>query len=318
MVARRHHCVSKFYLGGFTDSGTVDGCVSVLDLESCNVWSDVPKNVGWERDFNRIDVEEAPADVIEVAIGKFEGVAAPVIRHMRAYPQVPTGRDFDLLMNLLALHSVRNPAFRKVYSPGIEAALKQMLLLATQTPERWKSQVARMRRDGVSIPDDFTWERMKRFAESDYRINLSNNIHVELMLHGVDTVLHLLDARRWTLLVAVSGAPSFVCSDRPVALRFTVPVQRPTPIGLGLPGTEVVFPISKRMALVGAFRTGPNVVASATAVTVGRVNAAIADYADRFIYSADAEFALVNPAGELVSSREMVVQRRRMQGSGVV
>ena len=64
-VSRRHHFVPKFYLARFTDTGTSDGRVWVLDPRAGRPFLERPKNIAWERDFNRVDVAGQAPDVLE-------------------------------------------------------------------------------------------------------------------------------------------------------------------------------------------------------------------------------------------------------------
>jgi hypothetical protein len=41
--SRKHHYVPEFYLAGFTESGTDDGRLHVLDKEQLRQWPSTPK-----------------------------------------------------------------------------------------------------------------------------------------------------------------------------------------------------------------------------------------------------------------------------------
>ena len=63
-LARNHHFVPQGYLAGFTDTGTREGRLYVLDLQTQKAFATRPRNVAAQRDFNRIDVEDQRPDAL--------------------------------------------------------------------------------------------------------------------------------------------------------------------------------------------------------------------------------------------------------------
>jgi Protein of unknown function (DUF4238) len=96
--ARNHHFVSQGYLAGFTENGTRDGRLIVSDLVSCSLFQTKPRNVAAKRDFNRIDAEGQDPDVLERALGEFEGRAASVIRGIGECGDLPTALSAKTLL----------------------------------------------------------------------------------------------------------------------------------------------------------------------------------------------------------------------------
>jgi hypothetical protein len=96
--ARNHHFVPQGYLAGFTENGTRDGRLIVSDLVSCSLFQTKPRNVAAKRDFNRIDAEGQDPDVLERALGEFEGRAASVIRGIGECGDLPTALSAKTLL----------------------------------------------------------------------------------------------------------------------------------------------------------------------------------------------------------------------------
>src|SRR5258708_29823108 len=76
-----------------------------------------------------------------------------------------------------------------------------------------------------------------------------------------EQILLLAYKRGWLVLRAPASSAGFITADHPVCLFWSEPKMRggfhgP---GLGLPGTELLFPISPRLALVGAFELSDGV-----------------------------------------------------------
>lgn len=118
-IARKHHFVPRGYLAGFTDDGTIDGRLSVLDVISRSIFQTNPGNVGAERDFNRIDVTGKDPDDLERALGEFEGRAISVMREIQASGKLPPDKELNYVLNLMALIVIRNPRMRKTMAAAM-------------------------------------------------------------------------------------------------------------------------------------------------------------------------------------------------------
>jgi hypothetical protein len=112
-VARDHHFVPQCYLAGFTDTGTQAGRLCVYDIIARRFFRAKPKNVAFEVDFNRVEVEGHPPDILETGFGQLEGHAASVIRRIITEHVIPEDEEFSYVLNVIALLAVRNPAMRR-------------------------------------------------------------------------------------------------------------------------------------------------------------------------------------------------------------
>ena len=196
----------------------------------------------------------------------------------------------------------RNPRFRANWRDFEERVMKQVLRVMTSTQDRWASQIREMRAKGYTtnqLADDYG--RMKTFVDEDgYTIQLPPGRHVSLELEGLDDILQCISNRKWWLLKTTNETGDFITSDHPVCLMWSDPAKRGHPLfppGFGLMGTQIIFPISARLCMVGAFELeeGEN---DALPGMVAAFNGTVAQYARRQVYARDANFRYMFEHGE--------------------
>jgi hypothetical protein len=59
-VSRKSHFISACYLARFTDAGTEEGRLCGFDLVADRFFQQRPKNVAYELDFNRVEIDGHP------------------------------------------------------------------------------------------------------------------------------------------------------------------------------------------------------------------------------------------------------------------
>ena len=270
--ARRHHHIPQFYLRGFTAStGKGDYKLTVANLAAGRFFETNPRNVGGERDFNRIEIEGHPPDALEQMLAGFETDAAESIRRIDESRKFE-GDDRRNILNLMALLAVRSPQMREHIRKHHERLMKMMLSLTLVSKQRWEEHEARMIAEGKGPPPDeprLTYEEVKEYhREGKYDILLNRGYHIGLELRTHDPVLRVLGARKWTLYTSDDETGCFVTTDRPVVLTYCKPMDVP-PLyrnspGFGMPETEVMFPITQHMTLVGMFEGEESIVRANT------------------------------------------------------
>jgi hypothetical protein len=268
---RRQHFVPQFYLRGF--AGEKDS-LFVVDRPSEKTFRTDPKNVAAERDFNRVDVQGMDPNAVEKALGEFEGKVAPAFERVKATKSLANKEDRDAVMNLICALAIRNPRQRAAINDFIGEIAQRIAELGLETKERWEGQVAQMKAAGVwNDNSNVSYEEMKKFVEERrYKIEVAKefNIATEIEQHG--QLLQHLGKRKWQVLVANEGSGGFVTTDVPICIRWSDGKDHGifSP-GFGVPGTEVIVPISTNLALRGSFEGEENVV-EADIFTVGSVN----------------------------------------------
>lgn len=291
--ARNHHWIPQCYLKGFAKSRSKNAKLFVIDAIERKTFQTIPRNVASARDFNKIEVPGVPPNQIESDYARFEGQVDKALERLCAQRMFGDAEDRNLILNLIALLAVRNPRMRENSRDFHERVLKQVMHLTMAKKERYEASLRRAIDDGAVSPgEDLSFEAMRDFVDRDqYTIEVPTTRHVEQELKLVDTVLPLLGARRWQLLRAPSNAGGFVTSDHPVVLLWSEakdrgPFHSP---GFGLRGTEVIFPVSSDLAMVGTFEGTDDVVDVEPGI-VAFVNGIIVAYSERQVYARDDRF----------------------------
>ena len=300
MVAKRHHYLPQCYLKGFSKPkkrGRVQA-VQVYDRSGKTFNTNII-NIANEKDFNRVEIEGQPQDVFEKGVSKFESELAPALARIIESKSLANENDKLLLLNLIAAAAVRVPRQRENIRDFHEQVGYAMFELATATPERWEGQKKQMAEKGIALPDVPYEELRKSILDRSFSLSLANEWHINLEMTGMEAILPTLVNRKWKILIAPTDSPGFVTTDHPVALMFSDPKIRGGLYGPGhgMPGTELVFPVSNRMALVGTFE-GKDETINVNAETVASVNGAMVSYCDRQIYAPDPDFIYVRQNGE--------------------
>ena len=165
--------------------------------------------------------------------------------------------------------------------------------LATATKERWEGQMKEAREAGhLKGTQNISYEDMREFVrKKQYRIGLKNEFQIATEMGGVEAILPTLFDRKWVTFVPPDNSSGFITSDHPVCLMFSDPKKRQQFFGPGhgIPGTEIIFPIGRRLAAVGAFEI-KNGEARLDEEGVAGVNGALVAFAERQIYAHDVDF----------------------------
>jgi hypothetical protein len=278
-VSRKHHSVPKSYLARFTETGTSDGRVCVRDLNANRFFQAKPRNIAYEVDFNRVDLEGHPSDVLERAFGELvEAKAASVIRRISYENQLPDGEDFSYVLNLITLLAVRHPVMRRSMTAAMQLEYRAVLGILASNRTLYQNHLQSAYDSGFVSRADFPFERMQEFVRrGSYTIEISPHQHLRTELGAFEDTLSDVSSRYWSLLSAESGAPDFITCDRPVSLVFQ----------------EVVFPLGPRHCIIGSRDyQGPPVI-HLNESAVAEVNSRMVRTAARQVYSRTPEIALL-------------------------
>lgn len=299
--ARNHHWVPQCYLKGFARSRSKNAQLYVADFDTKRQFMTVPRNVAAARDFNRIDIDGVDPNHVESGVAVFEGSLAKALERICRDREVLDAEDLNLVWNLIALLAVRSPGMRENIRQAHEQVMKRMMGLTLATKERYEHSFAEAARAGVlNAHDILPYERMRDFFDRDqYSIAVSTTHHVQQELKLAHAVLPLLGRRNWLLVRASAGTGGFVTSDHPAVLQWTDPPEQAfgSP-GFGLSNTEVLFPLSHDLALIGNF-DGADSVIDANERQVAIFNAVIIGHRGRQIYARDDRFRYMMRDGVL-------------------
>lgn len=318
MVARKHHYVPQCYLKQFAVSHKKTPQICVFDRIEKKVFKTGIDNVAAERDFNSINIEGVPTDLFENEMSHFESELAVALARINTVQSIANEDDRAYLLNLVCMTALRNPQLRETMRSAIEQTAKITMDLILESPERYSQHRESMKRDGFGKAKDVSYENMKSFHESGrYRISVNTGFHVRQEIELFDRILPILFKRGWQLLRAPKGSGGFITSDHPFCLSWSDPGRRGGFYGpgLGMLGTEVVFPVSPRLALLGAFEIEDAEIEVTERLVVG-VNGAVIAMAERQVYSRDNNFAYsMHPdephrkASRLLSDRRFIERK---------
>jgi hypothetical protein len=270
VTARRHHYVPQCYLKGFVRDRSKPR-LFVIDGKEHRSFPTAPANVAAQRDFHRVEIDGYEPDALENSFSEFEGEIS------------------QALDRIIAARSIRDENDRRFQ----EQLWKRVLDVATATPEMWASQIRHAKAHGHIEPDaDTDYTKMRGFVEADrYRIQVPTERHLEQEIESFETVLPFFFARHWVLLRAPRRQTGFVTSDHPVCLMWSDPARRGRfrGPGHGLRSTQVIFPISNELAVIGAFEAYDDEM-DVSELFVAEVNGTIILASDRQIYARDGHF----------------------------
>ncbi|WP_280554734.1 DUF4238 domain-containing protein [Halomonas sp. 25-S5] len=275
MTARHHHYLSQCYLKGFTKGGAKKSKLTVIDFKENKRFETIPRNVGGIRDFNRIDIEGVEQNALEKSLSQFEGEAASALRNLEENLHFE-GETRILILNLIALLAIRSPEMREHWRQCHAQIAERVMDLSLATKERWESQLRQMKESGKEVSDDITYEEIKRFHESkEYDITVAREHHIHMEFVGVDAILPYLDSRNWLLIKVTEESGPFITTDNPVNITWKEPDKIPlfyrNSPGYGMRGTQVYFPVSRNLALIGEF-DGPEGIIDGNRELVSALN----------------------------------------------
>lgn len=139
---------------------------------------------------------------------------------------------------------------------------------------------------------------VKFYKEDQYDINMNNEHYIAMELQTHDAVLHALAARKWKLYITTEKKGHFVTADRPVVINWNNPEEIPVMMrgspGYGATDTEVLFPLTKDLLIIGSFEQEDGVV-EANSYLVAGANSKIIHYSFGQVYAVKKAFPYFTP-----------------------
>jgi hypothetical protein len=249
--------VSQTYLARFTREGRKHSKLHVVDLRQRKVFSTSPANICKERDFNRIESDTLPLDALETALSKFEDLAGNALTEIQRAPEAISRSNWNILLNFMALLSVRNPTIREHVNTRAAEQWIRAIEDATDTPEKFAAVFAKAQAAGdieKNLTPDFDKHR-EFIAARRFTVEFPHGTQVPAEFDAVDDLLRQLSMRRWTVLRAPADSGGFVTTDRPVtpARRDGLHPSIKTPVDFRSENTLVLFPLSPDLLALGHF-----------------------------------------------------------------
>lgn len=286
MIARRHHFISQFYLAGFTKAWTKKSSFYCFDLLNKRSFKLTPKQVGLKRDFNRVDIKGQDQNVLENELAQFEAKAK------NALDQLHEDLDFsgevkEIIISFMALLAVRSDQRRKHLEDPMKRTAEIIMDMATSSKEQWDYHNDKLKEDNSINYSDVSYEDAKKFKNNkNYKITIAREKMIDIEFKLVETLVPLLSARGWTLVDSNDLDEVFITSDDPINLYFTNGLTNP---GFGLKDTQIYFPLSKNLALIGDFDLKDKTI-KCTREHLAFLNSIVIEHASKQIYATKERF----------------------------
>ncbi len=249
--------------------------VIVHDFKENRTYEANTRNVCAQRDFMRFNFNDRAPDWLENEFGKLESNAVTAIRDVALSGEF-SGANRNHVLNLMALLAVRSPAQRENMRDFHARVAERMLDLLLENEEDWENHKRDMELEtGKKSP--VTYEEARDFhMRREYRIEVARERHIQTEVKLHQTVLQLLDQRRWTLYLVSGDYGEFITTSRPVVLAYIDPENVPAPLryspGFALEKTEIFFPLTSKALLVGRWDGEEATVGAAPQTFVGVMN----------------------------------------------
>jgi hypothetical protein len=308
MTARHHHFLSQCYLKGFTKGKSKKSKLAVIDVKGKKSFETTPRNVGGVRDFNRVEIEGVDPNHLESELSKFEGQAATALKKLRENLDF-SGETKDVLLNFIALIAVRSPERREHMTKFHAQVAERIMGMTLDSKEMWESQTSKLKDNGDRAKK-VSYEDAKEFFDSKkFTIEVAREHHINMEMVQIDAILPFLFNRKWLLVVANDETGPFITTDRPMNLSWIEPEKIPpfyrASPGFGLMGTEVYFPISQELALIGEF-DGEDKTIEANEGLVAVLNSKMLFNLDYQIYAPKFDFKFFGKNSDILSGKDLL------------
>jgi hypothetical protein len=186
----------------------------------------------------------------------------------------------------MSLVSLRNPRTRTKSDKLYKDVVDKFTSMTMASEEKYKDQCLQA---GIREEDILPYEKQKEFTEDKtrYTINVNQEIHVRTEAENISDLVETLNQRNWYLVVSDENIGEFITSDYPVSIISLIDLPPILGVGFGMKKTEVSFPISKYLALIGVFEEYENTdnTITATKDLVETINIRTYIFANKQVFS---------------------------------
>jgi len=308
-IARQHHYIPQFYLKGFTYNRRKPK-LFCFDFKTRKSFEAPPNKVAVERDFNRVDVPGHAPDSLESGLAIEESILSEALARIIERRSIAEPDDRSALFYLMSILATKHPAMRENMRSFHEQISRRVLDLLVSSEQIWEHQNKKAREDGfLAGAPTVTFAQMREFARrGEFTVEVSTEAHLAREMSMQETVYPYLASRNWMLIIAPPDSAGFITSDRPVSLTWSDPKMRKAvrSPGYGMNGTQVLFPVSRELAMIGVF-DGKEDCFVADEDLVAKVNGSTMYHATRQVYGASRKLSyIVNVGTRMRSGYEMV------------
>lgn len=271
---RKHHFVSQAYLGGFAKEPRKKKKKRLLtsfDVTTGEEFSTNTGDVGAERDFNRIESDPEDPNFLEKQLSELEGKIPLAIRSI-AETQTLSEDTLSVILTIIALYYMRNPALRKKIHEHHERAIKMLFEHSVHDQESFEGVLKYIHGCGYDSSGKTRENIREQLISGEFKLEPDQDFLIDTEMEQIIPIAGILAERQWALLTAGVDTGNFITSDRPVGIEYCNPeivprLARNSP-GLAVKDTLIWFPLNRNCAVVGSFegyfrncKTTPEIVA---------------------------------------------------------
>ena len=308
-TSRNHHYIPQFYLKGFLDPADTKKQIHVIEKKERRCFCTNPRNVGSQRDFNRMEIPGMPIDEAEKQVfAVLDREASKVLKYIADNATLPKDTKMGTLIHFIAFLAVHNPQMRNSMVNASTEFHREKMKWLVSSREVYESEMQRVRPVDQEVSQ---YEAMKKFVEEGrFTLKFPHGYHLRYELEIIQNEIAPLFSRmQWSLLIAEEGTSNFVCSDRPVVLFNIIDPPQPRQFSNTLTeppvtDTELTMPLNLRMALNATFKD-PSAIAIVGERTVAGINERTILAAERQIYCSHLDFKFLD-GEEMKSGRDLV------------
>jgi len=292
---KQHHFIPKAYLRFFLKDQQKSELISVTDLKKRKHYQTNIKNIGGERYFNRAKVDGKDSDELEVILSKFETQIPSALENVPHNATFFKSNSFNVILNLIALIYSRNPSLRSSLECFIGKISERFLELHARHNPKTTGTIE----NNASYKDFINKKR--------YKIVVPKEMMIPLEFEFLDSFISQLSKLGWTLIISEKSNGPFITSESPVVITWKNPEMIPTFFrnspGIGCIGTQIQFPITKEIAIVGEIEARDSII-KVNREWVARFNTNTMSFSKR-LFSPDFNYHFINNEGTLSEGNDV-------------
>lgn len=217
----RQHYVPACYLARFTLQGDRYSPFFVHSIDG-SAREDIPDHVGFQRHYHTIDIAGFAPDYLESAFQNIEEPACALFKTLAASP----GRSLaesekDVALLFFSIQAARVPQSRDKYTDLMVYCGDRFMKEVAHSPEFFEKAFSSAARHGLVIDKAEQGELRKAVDSGHIKPVVDNNQSAVGIFRLAEGILDAIDGMHYTLWYS-DGPDSFVCSDYPVGLSYSL------------------------------------------------------------------------------------------------
>lgn len=307
----RQHYLPACYLARFTSQGKRDSPFFVFSLDG-TIRPSTPNSEGFERHYHTINIDDLPSDHLETIFQKIESPACALFKTLSDNPgRSLTESDRDALSMFFCVQVARLPQSRKKYNALVEDSARIFMEEMVHSTTFFRKVTAIALKHGIEVDSDpATQERLREAVDGGHVFPCVDASQSAVgMFRLAEAILDVLDGMQYTLWY--SDGNSFVCSDYPVGLRYSLSADNPLedPLSVEIPKVtlldgSIFMPLAHNVAVVFHRSEGRPTAQRANERMVATVNAITIAHAQRFVCSIDRDFVCALPDRRIGNAKQ--------------